>query len=80
MHYINVQSLDHDDYPMGTPTKIGPFADKDEAEDFLTKSSRFECRMQFYDYKNWQMVGVVGRHSVSILSQDSGLQDPSQWA
>lgn len=76
--YVNVQSLDHDDYPVGTPTKIGPFYSVIEAEEFLSRSPYFFKRTIFDGYEEWKM-RQYGKHSVSIKTVVDGMQNPENY-
>lgn len=80
MYYINVQSLDYDDYPTGTPHKIGPFASEAAAQTFMENSSQFYRRHIYGDYSEWKSARNFGTHSVTIRSVTDGLTAPWHWA
>jgi hypothetical protein len=76
--YIEIQRTDHHEYPIGPPTRIGPFTSNDDAEEFMENSKRF-TKMNAYGYVYWRM-NQYGNHLVSIRDLTFGLQDPSRYA
>ena len=79
MFYIKVQPLDYDDYPQGTPVRIGPFGSTEEAEVFLDESNQFVKRNVFSCYFDWQMPRMIGKHSVNVCSLSDELRSPSEF-
>lgn len=77
-YYVNVQQLDYDDYPVSTPTKIGPFYSQVAAEEFLTQSPHFFKRVIFEDYAEWKM-RQFGKHSVTIRTVIDGMRNPKDY-
>jgi len=77
--YVNIQSLDYDDYPLGSPTKIGPFESEEAAESFLDSSPRFYQKRIFGDYFEWKE-RTFGKHSVTIKNLlDTHFSNPAVY-
>lgn len=64
--YVKIQSLDYDDYPVGSPTRIGWFDSVDVATEWIESSGLFSKQYFGKDYYEWKYIGDRGRHSVSI--------------
>ena len=79
MFCIEVQRVDYDGYPVGQPTKIGPFVSEAEAEDFLGNSSRFNRHYVAKDFFVWKPTLWLGTYAVYIRPLDSGLVSPDEW-
>lgn len=69
--YIEIQNVDYDDYPLGTPTKVGTFETHADAEIFMEENPEvFDKR-----WYGFQMMRTRQKHTVSIKPLDSGLLD-----
>lgn len=79
MHKIRIQKIDHDDYPQGQPTNIGPFDSEAHAETWLDESGLFRKVCVFGDYFEWRRIGGMSRETINIEPVDYGLYSPEDY-
>ena len=77
--YVQVSQLDYDDYPLGSPTKIGPFETYKDAEKFLEASTQFR-QQQEWGWPVWRYVPLIGaHHSVHVKELSFDLSSPERY-
>lgn len=79
--YVEIQDVDCDDYPQGTPTRIGWFHTEAEAGKYLENTERFRQVQIAPGLFVWRDTGRFGRHNIQVKNiLDTHMIRPKTYA
>lgn len=75
-YFIRIQNVDFEEYPVGSPTNVGPFESKVDAERFMEASSKFR-KVGLFGYEYWSLRD--SHANVDIRSVTSIFTNPDDY-